>query len=66
MKFRVKFTSLDADAIRNLEENIEGGEVSIRNIGIHTILECDCSLHEYVHNMELASIYEYQDVELRN
>lgn len=66
MKFRVKFTSLDADAIKNLEENIEGGHVSICNIGIHTILECDCTLHEYVHNMELASIYEYQDVELRS
>lgn len=66
MKFRVKFTSLDADAIRNLEENIKGEHVSIRNIGIHTILECNCTLQEYVQNIELASIYEYQDVELRS
>lgn len=65
MKFRVKFTSLDADAIKNLEDNIKGEHVTIRNFGIYTILECDCTISEYVHNMELSACYEYHDVELR-
>lgn len=64
MKLTVKFTALDGEAIKFLEDSLADVQHTIVNFGDSTVLDVECGMQKAVFVMRLVSCYEHYEVYL--